>query len=63
MSNQHGGAGRGQGRKPSTLNKYLIVIRCTPAEREIIRAAGIKPEQAAQALIQLAQANTGSTGR
>lgn len=49
MKNTHGGANRGQGRKKSTLKKYLAVIRCTPEEWGKIKL--LTPEQRAQALV------------
>jgi hypothetical protein len=40
--NTHGGAGRGQGRKPlaAGIESIIITIRATPAQREKFHALG-----------------------
>ena len=61
MANTHGGANRGQGRKPRPLPKWLAALRCSAADRQVIQS--ISPEQRAEILVAWAQANTASTGQ
>lgn len=59
--NTHGGANRGQGRKPRPLPKWLAVIRCTADNWKTIQT--ISPEQRAEILVEWAQANIECSGQ
>lgn len=59
--NKHGGANRGQGRKPRPLPKWLAVVRCSADDWQVIQS--ITPEQRAIILIAWAQANTECSGQ
>jgi hypothetical protein len=61
MSGKHGGANRGQGRKPSPLPKRLAVMRCSDDDWQVIQS--ISPEQRAEILVEWAQANTECGGQ
>ena len=59
--NTHGGANRGQGRKPRLLPKWLAVLRCPADDWHLIQS--ITPEQRAKILVAWAQANTECSGQ
>ena len=61
MKSTHGGANRGQGRKPRPLPKWLAVVRCTSDDWQVIQT--ISPEQRAQILVAWAQANIACSGQ
>lgn len=60
MANTHGGANRGQGRKPRPLPKWMAALRCSEQDWQVIQT--ISPEQRAIVLVAWAQANIASTG-
>jgi hypothetical protein len=59
--NTHGGANRGQGRKPRPLHKWMATLRCSEQDWQVIQS--ISPEQRAIVLVAWAQANTECSGQ